>query len=373
MSNSHRSETNPYFRRQLGSPPPGQPHWPPSPVAQVSPPPGQLPARPQVQPLPQLRQPRVPQRVSSYHPHYPLQPPQRVSSYHPHYPLQPSEQTGFSQPPSSPVQPPLPQPGKTRRPKVQVIETPQQVLTAQSSPPSHDEQTQPLHTRTQLSPPPVQAPPPHPPQGHRHGQPSLQPSLLVIPTRKTSFVHWFLAVFCAIFWVVIIVGGLIVLIVYLVFRPHLPKFDISSATLNAAYLDMDYLLNADLTLLTNFTNPNRKVRNDFSYVILDLYYGSNAIATQYIEPFSTERLESRLANVHMISSQVRLPSKDSEKLKKQLESDGLVVFEVKGFVRVRSKLGSFLRYSYWLYSYCSIALTGPPSGVLRASKCRTKR
>lgn len=136
---------------------------------------------------------------------------------------------------------------------------------------------------------------------------------------------------------------------------------------------MDYLLNADMTMLTNFTNPNRKVRNDFSYVILDLYYGSNAIATQYIEPFSTTRLESRLANVHMISSQVRLPSKDSEKLRKQLESNGLVVFEVKGLVRVRSKFGSFLRYSYWLYSHCSIALTGPPSGVLRASQCRTKR
>lgn len=135
---------------------------------------------------------------------------------------------------------------------------------------------------------------------------------------------------------------------------------------------MDYLLNADLTLLTNFTNPNRKVRNDFSYVILDLYYGGNAIATQYIEPFSTARQKSWLANVHMISSQVRLPSKDSEKLKKQLESNGLLVFEVRGIVRVRSKLGSFLRYSYWLYSRCFIALTGPPSGVLRASQCRTK-
>ncbi|XP_030545075.1 NDR1/HIN1-like protein 6 [Rhodamnia argentea] len=333
MSNSYHHENNPYFRREPGLPPPDQPYQPPSSVAQVLPQLEGLPAQPQVQPQPQFRQPRFPQRVPTRHPPYPIHP---------------REQTRFSEPPGFPVQP-LP--------------------TAQSSPPPHDEQTQPLHTPTGVSPPPIQAPP----RQRQRDRQEQQSSFVVPPPRKTKFLTWFLATFCFIFGVIIIVGGLIVLIVYLVFRPHLPKFEISSATLNAAYLDMDYLLNADMTLLTNFTNPNRKVRNDFSYVILDLYYGSNAIATQYIEPFSTARLESWLANVHMISSQVRLPSKDSEKLRKLLESNGLVVFEVKGLVRVRSKFGSFLRYSYWLYSHCSIALTGPPSGVLRASQCRTKR
>ncbi|OWM76133.1 uncharacterized protein LOC116210560 [Punica granatum] len=191
--------------------------------------------------------------------------------------------------------------------------------------------------------------------------------------RKAKFITWFFAICCALFWIVIIVGGLIVLIVYLLFRPHIPRFDIPSATLNAAYLDMDYLLNADLTLLANFTNPNRKVRVDFSYVILDLYYRSIPIATQYIEPFSTMRSESKFANVHMISSQVRLPLRESQLLRKQIESNGPVPLEVKGLFRARSNLGSLLRYSYSLHSHCSIVLTGPPSGVLRATHCRTKR
>ncbi|KAG4912681.1 hypothetical protein JHK82_053271 [Glycine max] len=82
-------------------------------------------------------------------------------------------------------------------------------------------------------------------------------------------------------------------IVCLVFRPQSPHFDVFSVTLNAAYLDLGYLLNADLTMLANFTNPNKKVHVDFSSVIIYLYYGSTLIATQYVETFNAARLQSR--------------------------------------------------------------------------------
>lgn len=190
--------------------------------------------------------------------------------------------------------------------------------------------------------------------------------------QKTTIVTWCIAIFCAIFWIVIILGGLIVLVVYLIFRPHIPHFDITAGTLNAAYLDMDRL-NADLSLLVNFTNSNRKVSVDFSYVILDLYYGGIPIATQYIEPFSAIRSETKLKSVEMITSQVYLPLAARQKLRSQMESNGLVIFDVKGIFRARSNLGSLLRYSYPLYSHCSIYLTGPPTGVLRGRRCKTKR
>ena len=47
-------------------------------------------------------------------------------------------------------------------------------------------------------------------------------------------------------------------IVCLVFRPQSPHFDVFSVTLNAAYLDLGYLLNADLTMLANFTIQTRR-------------------------------------------------------------------------------------------------------------------
>nr|KYP67611.1 hypothetical protein KK1_023955 [Cajanus cajan] len=134
--------------------------------------------------------------------------------------------------------------------------------------------------------------------------------------KKSHTLTWLAACLCVIFCLVIIIGGLIVLIVYFIFRPQSPHFDVSSVTLNAAYLDLGYLLNADLTMLANFTNPNKKVHVDFSSVIIYLYYG---------------------------------------------------------IFRARSKLGSILRYSYNLYGRCSVMLTRPPDGILLKKKCRTKR
>ncbi|KAL5188334.1 hypothetical protein HKD37_05G013829 [Glycine soja] len=116
---------------------------------------------------------------------------------------------------------------------------------------------------------------------------------------------------------------------------------LTCVTLNAAYLDLGYLLNADLTMLANFTNPNKKVHVDFSSVIIYLYYGSTLIATQYVEPFYAARLQSRFAYIHMVSSQVQLPLRESQRLVKQMEGNG-VMLEVRGVFRARSKLGTIL-------------------------------
>ncbi|CAI9093049.1 OLC1v1028452C1 [Oldenlandia corymbosa var. corymbosa] len=208
---------------------------------------------------------------------------------------------------------------------------------------------------------------------HSPRQPHQRPSSLrVITGGETRPLAWFIAAFCALFWIIIIVVGLTVLIIFLVYRPRLPKFDISTATLNAAYLDMGYLLNADFTILANFTNPNTKVNVDFSYVILDLYYENNLISTRYIEPFTAFKSVSTFQTVHMVTSQVRLPFSTTQDLTMQI-NEGRVDFEVKGLFRTRSMLGGVLKYSYWLYSHCTITVTGPPTGVLVSKKCSTKR
>ncbi|KAK8363342.1 hypothetical protein V6Z12_A03G155900 [Gossypium hirsutum] len=208
---------------------------------------------------------------------------------------------------------------------------------------------------------------------HHDRQPQeLRPRSRLLPQDRRTKPHtWFGAVFCIIFWLVIIIGGIIVLIVYLVFRPRSPHFDVISVTWNAAYLDMGNLLNADLTVLANFTNLNKKVSVDFSYLYLDLYFENTLIATQYIEPFSATRGQSIFANIHMVSSQVKLSMKESMLLQKQIQNNR-VIFTVKGMFRARSNLGSFLKYSYWLHGQCGIMLSSPPTGVLRDKKCKTK-
>jgi hypothetical protein len=333
---------------------------------------------------PHFLRPLQPERRQGLHPQPtspPVQQPRHGShpyqpETNPHFsiPLQPEpRQDDHSQPTIPLVQQPRRQRQREQRAKpVPVpLHKSDQLVPPHKLEPVHQDEHQPTHQR-------VQGPQsqsfdgrePHDPQLHRNHQPHgrlLRPRNQ--PT-KNAFT-WFLAVFCAIFWVVIIVGGIIVLIVYLVYRPRSPQFDISSATLNAAYLDMGYLLNADVTLLVNFSNPSKRVSVDFSSMSINLIYGSTLISTQYIEPFSAARGESRFANIHMVSSQVRLPLGESRRLKKQMENNG-IRFEVRSFLRTRSNFGSLLRYSYWLHGQCTILVTGPPDGVMTRKACKTK-
>ncbi|CAD5197450.1 unnamed protein product [Musa acuminata subsp. malaccensis] len=203
-------------------------------------------------------------------------------------------------------------------------------------------------------------------------QPPQTAKLIIRPQASppTHPVAWFVAAFCTLLWVAIILGGLAVLIIYLVFRPRNPRLEISSVTLNGAYIDVG-TLNADLTILANFSNPNEKVYVSFSYMQLDLYYQGTMIATQAVEPFEEGRGESVLRTVHMISSQVPLPGKVADALRGGKMGEGLSL-ELVGSFRTRLDLGSWLHYTYWLHGRCDIFVGGPPNGALQSSRCTTK-
>lgn len=374
---SGHQETNPHFQQ-----PPqqreGQRHETP-PVQGVSRPQRQdqqnQPRRPR---LPRETQPQSkgqgasavqPQHEGQYHTPW-VQPVPLKDYPESHFPLRGQFSSPWQQLPQHQGQHPQPHDGQRHGQLVQSPQGQAQDYSGRVAQPQHQDQgqgarvTQPQHSQQGHGPGLVSPPQQRDNHRQRHG---LMPKI-----GRTNPITWLGASICVIFWIVIFLGGLIVLIVYLAYRPRSPRFDVSSATLNAAYIDSGSLLNADVSVLANFSNPNKKVSVDFSYAIIDLYYGSTLIATQYIEPFSASKAESRFANVHMLTSQVRLPLMESERLQKQIDSNG-VIFEVKGVFRVRSNLGSFLRYSYRLYGHCTIMVTSPPSGVLRATKCRTKR
>ncbi|WOK96595.1 hypothetical protein Cni_G05302 [Canna indica] len=208
---------------------------------------------------------------------------------------------------------------------------------------------------------------PHPPAdeaaGRRPNKLSLRPRLQPV-SRRTHPLAWIIAAFCTVFSIIIILSGLAVLTIYLVFRPKSPRFDIASVSLNAAYLDAGALLNADVTILTNFSNPNRKVDVSFGYLQLDLYFHGVMIATQGIGPFAARRGESTLRNVHMISSQVALPPKAAKAWTDGVAANRVAV-KVVGSFRTRANLGRVLHLTYWLHSNCNIMVSAPPNGVLQ--------
>ncbi|XP_047313249.1 NDR1/HIN1-like protein 6 [Impatiens glandulifera] len=213
---------------------------------------------------------------------------------------------------------------------------------------------------------------------HTQPQPQHDPvrtptsGLVVKRPSKTNPIIWFIGAFCALLWIIVIIGVIIVLIVYFVFRPRSPKFDISAASLNAAYLDVGYLLNADVTILANFTNPSKKATVDFHYGVVSLYYKDTLIASSYVNPVLSMKAQSNFRTVHLETSQVMLSLIDRERMKWEMVNNRLR-FEVKGQFRVRSNLGNVLHYSYELFGHCTIDLTNAPSGVMVYKKCRTHR
>ncbi|KAK9268357.1 hypothetical protein L1049_000106 [Liquidambar formosana] len=189
--------------------------------------------------------------------------------------------------------------------------------------------------------------------------------------RRTNPIIWCSSILCLIFSLILIFFGIATLIIFLVIKPRTPSVDIPSASLSAIYFDSPEYFNGDFTFLANFTNPNRKIDVRFEYLAIELYFFDKLIATQALQPFTQRPRETRLESVHLISSLVYLPSNLAVELQKQVQSNS-IMYSIRGTFRVRATLG-LTHFSYWLHSRCQLKMTGPPTGVLAARSCKTKR
>ncbi|GER45947.1 late embryogenesis abundant protein [Striga asiatica] len=198
-----------------------------------------------------------------------------------------------------------------------------------------------------------------------HHQPILR------QPRKTNPLIWFLAILCLVFSLLLIFFGITTIIVFVAIKPKNPVFDTQAASLSVIYFDSLQFLNNDLTVIANFSNPNKKLEINFEYLDIELYFLENLIATQVIRPFSQRPGEVRLIPVHLLSSLVYLPPNLALHLQKQ-ESRNRVVYDIKGNFRVRANMG-LVHYSYWLHGKCWIEMTSPPNGVMLSHSCKTKR
>lgn len=170
-------------------------------------------------------------------------------------------------------------------------------------------------------------------------------------------------------------AALSLLIFFLIVSHWGPQFGVVSTgtTLNKLSLEKGNLLNANITLVTNFTNPNKKAAVEFKHIVVELYFGRTTIATKSVEPgVSASKGGTQSMKVDMVASELKLFELEIQGLKSQM-SRNAVMFEVRGRFLAQSKLWCSLRYSYRMQSQCSLSLKKPPHGVLVSSKCKTKK
>ncbi|KAM2613844.1 hypothetical protein TB2_028535 [Malus domestica] len=189
--------------------------------------------------------------------------------------------------------------------------------------------------------------------------------------QRTNPLIWCCAIACLIFSLILIFFGIATLILFLVVKPKTPSFDIPNASLNTIYFDSPEYFNGDFTFLANFSNPNRKIDIRFEYLDMELYFSDRLIATQSLAPFTQRPGEGRLGSVRLISSLVYLPVNHAVALRTQVQNNR-VTYNMRGTFKVRASLG-MIHFSYWLHSRCQLQMTGPPTGVLVARSCKSKR
>lgn len=236
---------------------------------------------------------------------------------------------------------------------------------------------------------------PHFPQGQQQYQPHYSPpqpghqqhqnqhgkSPLILPPRRgkrrpAAYIFTFCCIF---FWLLVIGIGGAVLAIYLIYHPQPPKLRVNDATLNSGYIDelrtrtgrQTLTLNADVSVLASFYNPNTKIDIVLRYMQLDLYFEGNLVGTQAVWPAPMRQAPKGfvLRSVHIEVSEVRLSRGDALSWRNATLKGGPVALQLAGRLRTEMDFGKWLPFRYWIYPRCSLWFDPPPSGALLRARC----
>ncbi|KAK3162794.1 hypothetical protein QOZ80_1BG0093830 [Eleusine coracana subsp. coracana] len=220
--------------------------------------------------------------------------------------------------------------------------------------------------------------------GNKKGR-TGRPSPLLFPDRrkKRRPAAYCFTLCCILFWLLVVAIGVAILVVYLLYHPQQPRLRVTTATLNAGYVDQlppprgGLALNSDLYVLAAIYNPNTKVDVVMRYMQLDLYFHGVMIGTQAVMPMHEEPGDSELRSVHIVVSEVRISQADADAWHDVTNATryggpngGLVEMELKAKFHVQLNFGRWLPFRYWVYPTCSLWLDPPPGGALRRARCR---
>lgn len=191
------------------------------------------------------------------------------------------------------------------------------------------------------------------------------------PPRTNIFV-WCAAWICSLVVFAIILAGLVVLIGYLLFHPKLPTVAIQEAILKRILLDPStHFMNAEMVALLKFTNPNARVDVKYEYLNFKLFFRSDMIATQVLEPLTQSTGDSSLRSLDLVSNHAELTPLSAEILVAQAQNN-TIFYELFGTLRTVAKLGGLASIPYWLYVDCQLEFSTPPNGVFRYHKCTSR-
>ncbi|KAF8113960.1 hypothetical protein N665_0043s0033 [Sinapis alba] len=264
---------------------------------------------------------------------------------------------------------PLPPPPPLQPPETPPWDTPSSVWYTPRTTPwrtPHSTQSTPLNQMVLTNPPAVKL-------NGLDAEPREDRGILRQPPRnsRTNPLIWCVAGLGFVFSLVLIFFGIATLVVFLAVKPRIPEIDIPNASLHTIYFDSPLYFNGDVSMMMNFTNPNKKMEVRFEHLKIELFFFKKLIAVQGVQPFSQRKRETRSEPIRLISSLVYLPVNHAVELSRQVQNNK-IEYQIRGTFKVRAHFG-LIHYSYWLHGMCELQMTSPPIGILISHNCTTKR
>ncbi|CAH9097394.1 unnamed protein product [Cuscuta epithymum] len=165
----------------------------------------------------------------------------------------------------------------------------------------------------------------------------------------------------------VVVGGIILLVIWLAIRPHRPVYSVVKATVHSYNLtDSDNRLTADFSFTIKAYNRNRRTSIKYKPLQARLYFGNEEIAVATTAPF---RQPPRDVTYLPLSLQAKNVGLDGVKDFKNQRTAGKVELVVKLNGRVRFKTGAWKWYHRRIKVTCKPTVMSYSSDNFKEARC----
>ncbi|CAL9064881.1 uncharacterized protein LOC135664757 [Musa acuminata AAA Group] len=178
------------------------------------------------------------------------------------------------------------------------------------------------------------------------------PKLITRQGRRTNPLIWMLAIVYAILATAVIITGIVVFVIYMVYKPKIPYIKVAYAQLNHLDYDPSGLLKIHMALDVVAENDN-KASAGFSDLSFLLRFHGIDVAELRADPLDVAKNSSSELNYRFQSSPIPLDKKAMEAMKVALRR-GVVPFDLDGHASTRWRAGLLLSVRFRTHLSCPL-------------------
>lgn len=179
------------------------------------------------------------------------------------------------------------------------------------------------------------------------------PKLITRQGRRTNPLIWMLAIVYAILATAVIITGIVVFVIYMVYKPKIPYIKVAYAQLNHLDYDPSGLLKIQMALDVVAENDNNKASAGFSDLSFLLRFHGIDVAELRADPLDVAKNSSSELNYRFQSSPIPLDKKAMEAMKVALRR-GVVPFDLDGHASTRWRAGRLLSVRFRTHLSCPL-------------------